>query len=107
MTMPSLHKIVAVENELHAVEQAEEKKADLWLKEQEEQILAGHKQRLAELEAKSEAAQEEALRAAEKEAAGILEAAEQKAAQLSGLSDETLCRVLQKYLVAILTGKVP
>ena len=107
MSMSSLQKIVAVENELHAAEQAEKNKADLWLKDQEKRIFGEQKLRLTELETKKEEIANKAQKGAERRAAVIVEAAERHAEQLAVLSDDFLCRSLQKHLVSIITGNPP
>lgn len=107
MTMLSVQKIVAVENELHAAEQAEQEKADLWLKAQEEKFLAEQQKRLAEVEAESRKVQKEALEAAGQEAVTLVKSAEHRVSQLAGVSDDILCSVLHKHLVAIVSGEVP
>jgi len=104
MTIPSLQKIVAVENELLAAEQEEQGKAQRWLQEQTRKLEAEQQQELAELEAGLETARIEARQEAERKAAAVVAAADQYAARITGLDDETLGRLLREHLVSIITG---
>ena len=107
MTTESLHNIIAVENELHAREQAEKGRAEHWLGEQGVTIRAEFRERRAALEAEMEAARQQARESAERRAAETVNAAEARARQLAAVSDETLRRLLDRHLVAMVTGRLP
>lgn len=107
MTTQSLQNIIQIENELHAKEQAEQEKVANWLQEKEESLAAEHQARLDELAGKKEKVKEQARKEAEKKASDIIKKAQERAAVLDGLDDDTLCRYLEKHFLSIITGNIP
>ncbi|MHB8810560.1 MAG: hypothetical protein ACYC9M_11170 [Desulfobulbaceae bacterium] len=107
MTTESLHNIIAVENELHAREQAEQARAEQWLAEQERAVRAESQQHLAALAAEMEASRQQAREGSVRRAAEIVSAAEQNARRLASVSDEILLRILERHLVDMVTGRLP
>ena len=107
MTTESLHNIIAVENELHAREQAEQARAEQWLAEQESSARAESQQHLAALAAEMETSRQQAHQGSVRRAAEIVSAAEQSARRLASVSDEVLLRILERHLVDIVTGRLP
>ena len=107
MATECLHQIIAVENELHAQEEAEQARAVQWLGEQEKALRAGLARQRAELAAAVEAARGQARAKAEREAAEKLRAAEQLARQLSGTDDALLRQILARHLQAMVEGRLP
>ena len=106
MSTECLHQIIAVENELHAHEQAEQARAVQWLGEQEKALRAGLARQRAELAAEVEAARGQARTTAEREAEEKLRAAEQLAQRLAEADDALLSRVLARHLQAMIEGTI-
>lgn len=107
MSTECLHQVIAVENELHAHEQAEQAKAAQWLGEQEKALSVGLARQRAELAAEADAARGQARAKAEREAAEKIRAAEQLARRLSEAEDALLSRVLARHLQAMIQGRLP
>ncbi len=107
MTMQSLQNIIRIENELHANEQAERKKAAQWLKDKEAEINAGYQAKRDELAGKQEEIKKQAGKQAAKKASAIISNAGDRASLLAELDDDPLTRYLQKHLTSILSGNIP
>ena len=104
MTIESLQKIIALEEELNAAEQAEQEKVSLWLKEQQDEILQRHAAELTALTEKKTEAAKQAEEEAEKKAAAIVQEAKARAEGLDRLDDAVLRRHLKNILKHI-TGQ--
>lgn len=107
MTTESLHNIIAVENELHAQEQAEKARAEQWLAAQSAAMHAELRQCQAVLAQEMEAARQQARANAESRAAETVRMAEERARRLAGVGDKDLGRILEQHLIAIVTGRLP
>jgi len=95
MAIQSLQKIISLENELSAAEEAERQKVALWLKEQEAEILRRYGEDLAALEGERRAARGDAENTAKKQAAALLQQAQKRAALYDGLDDSDLQNALK------------
>ena len=107
MATECLHQIIAVENELHAQEEAEKARAAQWLGEQREVLRAALARQRAEQVAQVEAERARAQERAENEAAARVRAAEEQARRLAGADDALLGRVLARHLRALVEGRLP
>ena len=106
MTIQSLQKIIILEEELFAAEQAEREKAALWLKAQYAGILRQHDDEFSALEEKQEKLKKQFVVKANQEASAKLQAASANALHVGGLDDEVLIPYVVKILKMI-TGNVP
>ena len=106
MTIQSLQKIISLEEELFAAEQAEREKAALWLKAESVEILRLHNEELLALEEKQEKHKKKFVVKANQEASARLRAASASALDVDGLTDELLAPYVVKIL-KIITGDVP
>lgn len=98
MTIQSLQKIIRLERELYAAEQAEQEKAFLWLKEQETEILRQHEKRLAALEEKISEAKAQATEDATAKASSLIREAQARAECMDGVEESGLRRLVEKSL---------
>jgi len=106
VTIQSLHKIISLEEELFAAEQAERERATLWLKAQCAEILRQHDDELSAIEEKQEKFKKQSVIKANQEASARLQAASANALHVGGLDDEVLIPYVVKIL-KIITGDVP
>ena len=106
MTMQSLQKIINLENELYAAEQAEADKAAQWLKQQQEDIHQEHEQRLVDLEQKIRKVREQAEEDAKQNAAEMVQMAKDRADFIVGIADSELRNLLIDFLTEF-KGKIP
>ena len=106
MTIQSLQKIISLEEELFAAEQAERDKAALWLKAECAEILRQHSEELLALEEKQEKHKKQFVAKVNQEATARLRAASANALHVDGLDDEVLAPYVVKIL-KIINGDVP
>jgi len=106
VTIQSLQKIISLEEELFAAEQAERDKAALWLKAECAEILRQHNEKLLALEEKQEKLKKQFAAKANQEASARLQAVSAKALHVGGLDDEVLTPYVVKIL-KIITEDVP
>lgn len=98
MTIQSLQKIIRLERELYAAEQAEQEKASRWLKEQEAEILRQHEKQLAALEEKISEVKTRATEDATTKASSLIREAQARAESIDGVEDSGLRRLVEKSL---------
>lgn len=101
MTIQSLQKIIRLERELYAAEQAEQEKASLWLKEQEAEILRQHEKQLAALDEKISEVKTQATEDATAKASSLIREAQARAECIDGVEDSGLRRLVEKNLHSI------
>lgn len=106
MTIQSLQKIISLEQELYAAEQAEQEKASAWLAEQQAEILRHYESNLASLEGKISAVKKQAAADATTKAAALIREAKARSDDMDGLEDSVLRVLLQKTL-AYIVGQTP
>ncbi|MCL7486811.1 MAG: hypothetical protein M8357_01380 [Desulfobulbaceae bacterium] len=106
MTIESLRKIISLEEELYAAEQAEQERAGLRLKEQQEEILRRHGEELAALAEKKTRAAKQAAEEAGQKAAAIVQEAKARAKAMDRLDDAALRHHLATVLKYI-AGQAP
>ena len=105
MTTHSMQDIVQVENELHANEQAERKKAAAWLAAEKAAVQAACGKQREELEKQKDTLRKQAKGEGEQKAADIIRRASEHAARLDQISDKDLRRCLGMHLIDLVAGK--
>jgi len=104
MPIRSLQNIISVEKELFKAEQSAQEKIEQWLLAREDEIIAEHRAKREALAEKSGEIEKQAKQEAQEKATAIIRAADNMAAHLAGLGDETLEPVVRKHLPSILAG---
>ncbi len=102
MTIQSLQKIISLEEELFAAEQAEREETELWLKDQCAEILRYHDDELSSIKEKQEKETKRFIVKANKEASARLQVASDRALYVDRLDDAVLTQYLVKILKIII-----
>lgn len=105
MTMQSLQDIIRLEEALYAAEQAETKKADEWLKQEEIAVNRHYDEELAAIGDELEKRKKETMHRAGEEAKSRIREAEARIGKIQGLDDAALEKFLPRIFRMVVGEK--